>query len=81
MGEVKWNKKDGIVDARTGTQLLQILASNCSQKYRDMAGKELANKLNSVVRGRSLAKKSNAPGRAGAASARPPRPGGNDEHR
>ena len=59
MGEVKWNKKDGIVDARTGTQLLQILASNCSQKYRDMAGKELANKLNSVVRGRSLAKKSN----------------------
>ena len=50
MSYVKWNKRDGIVDAETGKQLLQLIATGATKKFRDMAGKELANKLNTIAR-------------------------------
>lgn len=50
MNYVKWDKKDGIVDKETGLQLLQLVTVNCSRKYREMAGKELVNKLNTIAR-------------------------------
>jgi len=54
MDYVRWDKKCGIVDAKTGKILLQLAIVSCSKKYREMAGKELVNKLNSVVRGSAL---------------------------
>lgn len=49
MTHYKFDKKDGLVD-ETGKQILQLLASNCSAKFRVTAGKLLAEKLNTIER-------------------------------
>ena len=55
MKNYKWDKTDGILD-NTGKQVLQIVASNCSKKFRNIAGELLVDCLNSyeqkIVRGK-----------------------------
>ena len=48
-----WDKRDGLLDADTGQQVLQLVANYCTNKFRNMAGKELAEKLNSIERDNS----------------------------
>ena len=50
MKPVKWSKIEGVVDAETGKQLLQLVICNCTQKFRETAGRELVNKLNTIAR-------------------------------
>ena len=49
--EVKWDRRLGVVEVDSGKQLLQITSVNCSGKFRNAAGKELVNKLNTIARG------------------------------
>src|SRR3990167_9346274 len=56
----KWNKKDGLCD-ENGRQLIQFCATGASKKFRDMAGKVLANQLNNMELGKEAAKQHNAP--------------------
>lgn len=48
--------KGSILDSN-GKQLIVLLASNCTNKFRDMAGKNLVNILNSQARGMELSKR------------------------
>jgi len=50
----KWHKEYGLIDAATERQVLQILPSNCTKKFRNMAGKELAERLNVIERSKRL---------------------------
>lgn len=53
----KWDKKQGLLDDQ-GCQVLQIVSSNCSHKFRNMAGKELANKLNTIEQAKNIQRRS-----------------------
>lgn len=41
----RWDKKDGIVN-KQGEQVMQIVSSHCSEKFRNIAGTLLAERLN-----------------------------------
>jgi len=56
MSYYKWDKKDGLFDMDSGIQVLQIVASNCTNKFRNIAGKELANKLNTIEQSKRIYK-------------------------
>jgi hypothetical protein len=45
MKQYRWHKIDGVVDAETGRQVLQ-LAGNCTKKFRAETGKILVELLN-----------------------------------
>ena len=47
----KWNDRDGLID-ESGKVIIQFLIVGCSRKFRRMAGKELAEKLNTIERGK-----------------------------
>jgi hypothetical protein len=44
--QYRWHKIDGVVDAETGRQVLQLDSLNCSGKFRALAGKMLVEELN-----------------------------------
>jgi len=50
MKEYRWHKQSGIID-EDGSQILQIVASHCTKKFRHKAGSLLAERLNVVERG------------------------------
>lgn len=50
----KFDRHSGIVDIE-GKILLQLVPVSCSKKFREMAGKELANKLNTIEQGKEAA--------------------------
>lgn len=50
----KWNEKDGLVDGKTGAQIMQLSLTNCTRKFRRIAGKNLVNILNNMERSKKL---------------------------
>lgn len=45
----KFDHHAGLIDLE-GRQILQLIPVGCSKKFRDMAGKELASRLNTIER-------------------------------
>ena len=56
MTRYKFDRHAGLVDEE-GKIILQLVPVGCSKKFREMAGKELANKLNTIEQGKELAVK------------------------
>lgn len=54
MTRFKYDRHRGLVD-EFGNQILILMAANCSKKFLSMAGKELANKLNTIEQGKERA--------------------------
>ena len=50
----KFDRHRGLVDD-FGNCILTLVPVGCSKKFRDMAGKELANKLNGIEQGKEAA--------------------------
>lgn len=55
----KFERGTGLVDLE-GKVILQLVPVSCSKKFRDMAGKELANKLNGIEQGKEAAMRAEA---------------------
>jgi len=55
----KFERGTGLVDLE-GKVILQLVPVSCSKKFRDMAGKELANKLNGIEQGKEAAARAEA---------------------
>ena len=51
MTRYKFDRHVGLVDEE-GKIILQLVPVGCSKKFREMAGKELANKLNTIEQGK-----------------------------
>lgn len=50
----RWDQRRGLIDVENDTQALQITGG--TRKFRNMAGKVLANQLNNMARGQALRK-------------------------
>lgn len=50
MNYLKWSNRDGVIE-ECGVQVLQLVRTHCSEKFRRMAGKNLVNVLNNIKRG------------------------------
>jgi hypothetical protein len=50
----KFDRHAGLVDLE-GKIILQIVPVGCTKKFRETAGKELANKLNGIEQGKEAA--------------------------
>lgn len=56
MKRYRWHRQDGLLD-EDGKQILVMLPTNCTRKFLHMAGKELANKLNTIEQGKEAARR------------------------
>ena len=45
-GKYRWDKELGVVEVESDDQILQVLAVNCTKKFRNRAGGELVRRLN-----------------------------------
>lgn len=54
MTRYKFDRGGHLID-QDGNVLLTVMATGCSRKFRDMAGKEMANKLNGIEQGKEAA--------------------------
>ena len=48
MKQYKWDKKQGVIDAETGQQVLKLSSINCTNKFRNKVGRVLVEKLNQI---------------------------------
>ena len=51
-----FDKVNGVLD-EDGAQVLQIVKNHCSEKFRVIAGRELAEKLNAIERAKGRVRK------------------------
>lgn len=49
-----WDNRNGVIDNKTGEQILQLVKNYCSEKFRRMAGKNLVSVLNNIKQGSAM---------------------------